>query len=253
LTKDVDLEVVARGTPGFVGADIENMVNEAAILAARRNKKAIGMDEFQEAIERVIAGPERKSRLIHDDEKEILAYHEAGHALVQTKLPNCDPIHKVSIVARGLNLGYTLALPEQDRYLYPQDKFEDEIAGMLAGRAAEELVFSDRWTGASDDLERATNLARKMVTAYGMSEKLGPLTFGDRDELVFLGRGISEQRNYSDEVAEEIDSEVRRIIDEGYLRARAVLITYRQKLDSLAQRLIEIETLDRKEFETLMA
>jgi cell division protease FtsH len=253
LAKDVELEVLARGTPGFVGADIENMVNEAAILAARRNKKAIGMDEFQEAIERVVAGPERKSRLINDEEKRILAYHEAGHALVQHKLANCDPVHKVSIVARGLNLGYTLALPERDRYLYTQDKFEDEIAGMLAGRAAEELVFTEKWTGASDDLEKATNLARKMVTTYGMSEKLGPLTFGDRDELVFLGREIAEQRNYSDEVAEEIDSEVRRIIDEAYLRARAVLITYRQKLDSLAQRLIEIETLERKEFEALIA
>jgi cell division protease FtsH len=253
LAKGVELELLARGTPGFVGADIENMVNEAAILAARRNKKAIGMDEFQEAIERVVAGPERKSRLITGDEKQILAYHEAGHALVQHKLPNCDPVHKVSIVARGLNLGYTLALPERDRYLYTQDKFEDEIAGMLAGRAAEELVFTDKWTGASDDLEKATNLARKMVTTYGMSEKLGPLTFGDRDELVFLGREIAEQRNYSDEIAEEIDVEVRRIIDEAYQRARAILITYRQKLDALAQRLIEIETLERKEFEALIA
>jgi cell division protease FtsH len=253
LARDVDLEVLARGTPGFVGADIENLVNEAAILAARRNQKAIGMSDFEESIERVIAGPERKSRLITDEEKEILAYHEAGHALVQNKLPNCDPVHKVSIVARGLNLGYTLALPEQDRYLYTKDKFEDEIAGMLAGRAAEELVFSDRWTGASDDLEKATKLARKMVTAYGMSEKMGPLTFGDRDELVFLGREIAEQRNYSDEVAEEIDQEVRTIVDHAYDRARAILITYRQKLETVAQRLIEIETLERKEFEALVA
>ncbi|MGD9146055.1 MAG: ATP-dependent zinc metalloprotease FtsH, partial [Anaerolineae bacterium] len=210
LDRDVDLEVLARRTPGFVGADIENLVNEAAILAARRNKKAIGMEELEESVERVIAGPERKSRLISSDEKEILAYHEAGHALVQNKLPNCDPVHKVSIVARGLNLGYTLALPEQDRYLYTKDKFEDEIAGMLAGRAAEDLVYSEQWTGASDDLEKATKLARKMVTTYGMSETLGPLTFGDRDELVFLGREISEQRNYSDEVAQEIDQEVRK-------------------------------------------
>jgi len=253
LDRDVDLEVLARRTPGFVGADIENLVNEAAILAARRNKKAIGMEELEESVERVIAGPERKSRLISSDEKEILAYHEAGHALVQNKLPNCDPVHKVSIVARGLNLGYTLALPDQDRYLYTKDKFEDEIAGMLAGRAAEELVFSDRWTGASDDLEKATKLARKMVTAYGMSEKMGPLTFGDRDELVFLGREIAEQRNYSDEVAEEIDQEVRTIVDHAYDRARAILITYRQKLETVAQRLIEIETLERKEFEALVA
>jgi cell division protease FtsH len=253
LARDVELEVLARGTPGFVGADIENLVNEAAILAARRNKKAIGMPEFEESIERVIAGPERKSRLITDEEKEILAYHEAGHALVQNKLPNCDPVHKVSIVARGLSLGYTLALPEQDRYLYTKDKFEDEIAGMLAGRTAEELVFADKWTGASDDLEKATKLARKMVTAYGMSEKMGPLTFGDRDELVFLGREIAEQRNYSDQVAEEIDQEVRSIIDHAHDRARAILITYRQKLETVAQRLIEIETIERKEFEALVA
>ena len=253
LAKDVDLEVLARGTPGFVGADIENLVNEAAILAARRNRKAIAMDEFQEAIERVIAGPERKSRLITDEEKKVLAFHEAGHALVQSSLPNCDPVHKVSIVARGMSLGYTMALPEQDRYLHTQDKFEDDIAGMLAGRAAEELVFADRWTGASDDLEKATKLARKMVTAYGMSRQLGPLTFGDRDELVFLGREIAEQRNYSDEVAQEIDLEVRRIIEEGYNRARDILLRYRAKLDLIANRLIEIETIDRQEFEALIA
>jgi cell division protease FtsH len=253
LARDVDLEILARGTPGFVGADIENLVNEAAILAARRNRKAIGMSEFEESVERVIAGPERRSRLITDDEKKVLAFHEAGHALAQSKLPNCDPVHKVSIVARGLSLGYTLALPEQDRYLYTQDKFEDEIAGMLAGRAAEELVFGDKWTGASDDLEKATKLARRMVTAYGMSEKLGPLTFGDRDELVFLGREIAEQRNYSDHVAEEIDQEVRDIVDQAYNRARDILITYRQKLDAVAQRLIEIETIERAEFEALVA
>ena len=253
LARDVDLEVLARQTPGFVGADIENMVNEAAILAARGNKKAIGMEELEEAVVRVVAGPERRSRIISDDEKEILAYHEAGHALVQNKLPNCDPVHKVSIVARGMNLGYTMALPEKDRYLYTQDKFEDEIAGMLAGRVAEELVYSDKWTGAQDDLEKATKMARRMVTAYGMSEKLGPLTFGDRDELVFLGREISEQRNYSEEVAEEIDSEIRRILEDAYNRARDVLTAYRQKLDDIAQRLIEIETIDREEFEMLVA
>jgi cell division protease FtsH len=211
------------------------------------------MADLEEAVERVIAGPERKSRLITDGEKEILAYHEAGHALVQNKLPNCDPVHKVSIVARGMSLGYTMALPEQDRYLYTQDKFEDEIAGMLAGRVAEKLVFTDSWTGAHDDLEKATKLARKMVTTYGMSRKLGPLTFGDRDELVFLGREIAEQRNYSEEVAEEIDMEIRRIIEDAYGRAREILETYRQKLDGIAQRLIEIETIDREEFELLVA
>jgi cell division protease FtsH len=253
LARDVDLDVLARRTPGFVGADIENMVNEAAILAARRNKKSIGMEELEEAVERVIAGPERKSRLITPDEKEILAYHEAGHALVQTKLPNCDPVHKVSIVARGMNLGYTLSLPEQDRYLYAQNKFEDEIAGMLAGRAAEEMVFGDKWTGAHDDLEKATKLARRMVTVYGMSKKLGPLTFGDREELVFLGREITEQRNYSEEIAEEIDQEVRRLIDEAYQRAKGVLVSYRQKLDAIAHRLIEVETIEREQFEALLA
>jgi cell division protease FtsH len=253
LAKDVALAVLARQTPGFVGADIENLVNEAAILAARRDKNAISMEEFEEAVERVIAGPERKSKLITPEEKEVLAYHEAGHALVQTKLPNCDPIHKVSIVARGMNLGYTMALPERDRYLYAQDKFEDDIAGMLGGRAAEEMMFQDRWTGANDDLEKATKLARKMVTAYGMSKRLGPLTFGDREEMVFLGREIAEQRNYSEEVAEEIDQEVQRIIEEAYNRAKSILTTYRQKLQAVALRLIEVETIEREEFEAMMA
>jgi cell division protease FtsH len=168
-------------------------------------------------------------------------------------MPNCDPIHKVSIVARGMNLGYTMALPEQDRYLYTQDKFEDEIAGMLAGRAAEVLVFDEKWTGASDDLDRATKLARKMVTTYGMSEKLGPLTFGGREEMVFLGREITEQRNYSEEVAEEIDQEVQRIIGVAYDRAMAILTTYRDKLQALSARLIEVETIGRDEFEAMMA
>ena len=172
---------------------------------------------------------------------------------MQTKLPNCDPIHKVSIVARCMNLGYTMALPEQDRYLYAQDKFEDDIAGMLGGRAAEEMVFEDRWTGANDDLEKATKLARKMVTAYGMSKRLGPLTFGDREEMVFLGREIAEQRNYSEEVAEEIDQEVQRIIEEAYNRAKSILTTYRQKLQAVALRLIEVETIEREEFEAMVA
>jgi cell division protease FtsH len=253
LDKAVSLDVLARQTPGFVGADIENMVNEAAILAARQDKKAIGMEDFEEAVVRVVAGRERRSRLISDEEKEVLAYHEAGHALVQTKLPNCDPIHKVSIVARGMSLGYTMALPEQDRYLYTQDKFEDDIAGMLAGRAAEEIIFDEKWTGASDDLEKATKLARKMVTAYGMSETLGPLTFGDREEMVFLGREIAEQRNYSEQVAEEIDEEVQRIVGVAYGRAKAILTTYGEKLHAIAQRLIEVETIDREEFEAIMA
>ena len=253
LAKDVDLDVLARRTPGFVGADIENMVNEAAILAARRNRTSIGMEEMEESVERVIAGPERKSKLMTADEKRVLAYHEAGHALVESHLPNCDPVHKVSIVARGMNLGYTLSLPEQDRYLHSQAKFEDEIAAMLAGRASEEMIFGEKWTGASDDLERATKMARKMVTAYGMSPLLGPLTFGDREELVFLGREISEQRNYSDAVAEEIDQEVSRITRAAYARARDILGQYVDRLHTLAQRLIDVETIDKAELQAILA
>jgi cell division protease FtsH len=253
LAPDVDLEVVARQTPGFSGADIENLVNEAAILAARRNKKAIGAQEMQEAIEKVIAGPERKSRVISDSEKEIIAFHEAGHALVMNKLPNCDPVHKVSIVSRGMALGYTMGLPDEDRYLRNRAKFEDDLAGLLGGRAAEELVFEDVTTGASNDLERATKMARAMVTQYGMSDKLGPLTFGEKEELVFLGREIGEQRNYSEAVAQEIDAEVKRIITRAYDRAKEVLVEHRDKLEAVARRLIEHETIDAPEFNALVA
>jgi cell division protease FtsH len=253
LASDVDLEVLAKQTPGFVGADIENMVNEAAILAARRNKKVIGMEEFEEAIERVLAGPERKSRIISDEEKKIIAYHEAGHAVVMNKLPHCDPVHKVSIVSRGLALGYTMPLPEEDRYLKHRAKFKDELAGLLGGRAAEELMFNDVTTGAASDLEQATKLARKMVCEYGMSENLGPMTFGQKQELVFLGREIAEQRDYSEAVAQEIDREVRQLIDEAYSRAKEILTTYRDKLVALAQRLIEEETLEGAELEAMLA
>jgi cell division protease FtsH len=248
LASEVDLSTLSRSTPGFVGADIENMVNEAAILAARRNKKSIGQPEFEEAIERVIAGPERKSRLISDKEKEILAYHETGHAMVAHLLPNCDPVHKVSIIARGMVGGYTLALPEADRTLYSKAKFKDDLAFALGGRAAEEIVFGDITTGASNDLEQVTQMARSMVTRYGMSEKLGPMVFGQKEELVFLGREIGEQRDYSDAVAEEIDGEVRRIISEAYETARRVLTENRDKLDDIAHRLIQVETLDAAQF-----
>jgi cell division protease FtsH len=253
LDKDVDLDVLARETPGFVGADIENMVNEAAILAARRNKKAIGMKEFQEAIERVIAGPERKSRIISEEEKRIIAYHEAGHALVMHFLPNCDPVHKISIIARGMALGYTMPLPEEDRYLHRKSKFLDELAGLLGGRAAEEIVFGDITTGAANDLEQATKLARAMVTRYGMSEKLGPMTFGEKQELVFLGKEIGEQREYSEKVAQEIDEEVRRIIREAYERAKEILTKHRDKLDRLAQALMEKETLEGDELKAYLS
>lgn len=253
LAEEVKLEVIAKQTPGFSGADIENLLNEAAILAARRDKKSIGMEELQEAVERVIAGPERKSRLIRDEEKEIIAHHEAGHALVMASLPGCDPVHKVSIVSRGMALGYTMPLPEDDRYLMQRSRFEDELAGLLGGRAAEELIFDDITTGASNDLERATKLARKMVTEYGMSDKLGPLTFGRKEELVFLGREIGEQRNYSEEVAKVIDEEVRRFINQAHETALRVLSENKDKLVKLAQRLIEVETLEGSELEAMFA
>jgi cell division protease FtsH len=252
LAPGIDLQTLAKLTPGFVGADIENLVNEAAILAARRDKKIIGMDEFQEAIERVIAGPERKSRLISEDEKEIIAYHEAGHAVVQKILPHCDPVRKITIVSRGMALGYTMSLPEDDHLLQSRNRFRDEMAGMLGGRAAEEIMFGDVTTGASNDLERVTDLARKMVKRYGMSEKLGAMTFGQKEELVFLGREISEQRDYSEAVAQQIDQEVQALIKEAHQRATKVLTDERDKLVAVATRLMEIETLDSDEFEAIM-
>ncbi|RLC66182.1 MAG: cell division protein FtsH [Chloroflexi bacterium] len=251
LGEDTDLETLARATPGFVGADIENLVNEAAILAARRNKKVIEMSEFQEAVERVIAGPERKSRLMSDEEKRITAYHEAGHAVVAHVLPKCDPVHKVSIVARGMASGYTIALPEEDRRIVSKAKFKDDLAFALGGRAAEELVFQDVTTGAANDLEQVTERARAMVTRYGMSDALGPMTFGQKEELVFLGKEIGEQRDYSEAVAQEIDEEVRKIVHEAYNRAKGVLTRYREQLDRIAQWLIEVETLDAAEFVAL--
>jgi cell division protease FtsH len=251
LSPDVDLGVLSRSTPGFVGADLENLVNEAAILAARRNKKVIGQPEMEEAIERVIAGPERKSRLISEEEKRIVAYHEAGHAVVMNALPQADPVHKVSIIARGMAGGYTLALPEEDRTLMPRKKLMADLIGLLGGRAAEELVFDDITSGAANDLERVTRMARSMVTRLGMSERLGPMVYGQKEELIFLGREISEQRDYSESVAEEIDAEVRGIVNEAHERARQILSEYREKLDAVAQRLLEVETISREEFESI--
>ncbi|WP_322807186.1 ATP-dependent zinc metalloprotease FtsH [Thermanaerothrix sp.] len=251
LDSDVDLSILARATPGFVGADLENLVNEAAILAARRNRKSISMAEFEEAIERVIAGPERKSRLISQEEKRIIAYHEAGHAVVMNALPEADPVQKVSIIARGMAAGYTLSLPQEDRTLMPRKKLIAEMVGLLGGRAAEELVFDDITSGAGNDLERVTQLARMMVTRLGMSEELGPMVYGQKEELIFLGREIAEQRDYSEAVAEQIDREVRRLVNEAYQKARQLLIQYRDKLDAVAQRLLEVETLSREEFEAI--
>jgi len=251
LANDVDLDVLARSTPGFVGADIENLVNEAAILAARRNKKMIEHDEFEEAIERVIAGPERKSRLISKDEKRIIAYHEAGHAVVAHALPEGDPVHKVSVTARGMAGGYTIMLPEEDRTLISKKKLIADMVGLLGGRAAEELVFSDITSGAANDLERVTRMARSMITRLGMSDELGPMVYGQKEELIFLGREISEQRDYSEAVAEKIDSEVRKLVGDAYERARKILAQYRDRLDAVAQHLMEVETINREEFEAL--
>ena len=251
LAPEVDLGVLARSTPGFVGADLENLVNEAAILAARRNKKLITQPELEEAIERVIAGPERKSRLISAEEKRIVAYHEAGHAVVMHTIPQADPVHKVSIIARGMAGGYTLSLPEEDRTLMPRKKIMADMIGLLGGRAAEEIVFDDITSGASNDIERVTRLARSMVTRLGMSEQLGPMVYGQKDELIFLGREISEQRDYSEAVAEQIDKEVRRLVNDAYENAKAILIEYRDKLDAVAGRLLEVETITREEFEAI--
>ena len=251
LEEEVDLERVARQTVGFSGADLANLVNESAILAARRAKKLIGSSEFAEAIDRIIAGPARRSRVISDREKEMTAYHEAGHALVAHVLPNADKPFKVTIVARGQSGGHTRYLPEEDRNLWTREQFEDMLAAAMGGRVAEELVFDEITTGAGSDIEQATNIARHMVTRYGMSEKLGPRTFGKREEMVFLGREISEQRDYSDKVAETIDQEVHEIIDDAYETASKVIAEYMPKLKQLSEYLIENETIEVDELDKL--
>ncbi len=248
LAPEINLERLARITPGFVGADIENLVNEAAILAARRNKKTISQPEFEEAIERVIAGPERRSRLINPEEKRIFAYHEAGHAVVMNALPEANSVQKITIVARGVAAGYTLAIPSEDQNLMPKKKMLAEMIGLLGGRAAEEIVFDDITSGASSDIERVSQLARNMVTRLGMSEGLGPLVYGQKEELIFLGREIAEQRDYSEAVAEQIDHEVQKIVIDCYAKAKKTLIKYRKQLDSVAKKLLEVETLTQEEF-----
>ncbi len=253
LDSTVDLDVLARQTPGFSGADLANLINEAAILAARANKKVIGMDELEEAIARVIAGPERKSRRISDHEKEIIAYHETGHALVMKALPNTDPVHKVSIISRGMALGWTMSLPEEDKYLISRDELMDQIAGIMGGRVAEEIVFQDITSGAENDIQKATQLARRMVTQWGMSEKLGTVQMGHREELVFLGRDLGEQRNYSEEVAAIIDEEIRSIVNHGYQTAKNILTKQRTKMDAVVERLKVVETIDAKELDEILA
>jgi cell division protease FtsH len=253
FSSDVDLESIAKITPGFSGADLENLINEAAILAARRNKKTIGMSELQESMERSIMGPERKSRVISEKQKRVIAYHEAGHAILFHLLEHTDPVHKITIVPRGRAGGYVLSLPENGDFgLRPRQWFEDSIAAALGGRAAEEIIFKQFTTGASNDLQQVTQISRAMVTQYGMSEKMGPRTFGSGGGSIFLGREFGEQRDYSEQAAEDIDTEVKRIVTTAYERALELLRANLDKLDKIATTLIELETLDRPQFEEIM-
>ena len=252
LDDSVDLDVIARRTPGFTGADLANVINEGALLTARRSKKAITMLELEEAIDRVIAGPERRTRLISDREKKITAYHESGHALVAYLLPNADPVHKISVIPRGRALGYTLTLPIEDKFLVTRQELIDELAMLLGGRVTEELVFGDITTGAQNDLDRATKIARQMVTEYGMSDRLGPLTLGQKQEQVFLGRDFASHPDYSDQVAFEIDSEIRTLIDRAHDEALEILTEHRAKLDQIAAALIEKETIEKEDLVAVM-
>ena len=252
MESNVSLETVAKQTPGFSGADLANLINEAAILAARRNKKRVSMDELNEAIDRVIAGPERKSRVITPEEKRILAYHEAGHAVSGHFIPEADPPFKVTIVARGMSGGFTRSIPQDDRRLHDRGYFEAMMAQALGGKVAEEMLFQYPTTGAHDDIGKVTHIARDMVTQWGMSERLGPRTFGRRESMIFLGRDIAEQRDYSERIAEEIDEEVRRIVDEAHDRCRAVLAAHRDKLDELAAYLMEEETIESDDLTRLL-
>lgn len=253
MSKEVELDVLARRTPGFTGADLANLINEAALLSARRNEKEIKMNALEDSVERVIAGPEKKARVISDFEKKLVSYHEAGHALVGEMLTHTDPLHKVSIIPRGRAGGYTLLLPKEDRNYMTKSHLLDQVTMLLGGRVAEALVLHEISTGASNDLERATGLVRKMITELGMSEELGPLTFGQKEGQVFLGRDIARDRNYSEAVAYAIDKEARRIIDECYLKAQTIIQENMHKLDAIANTLMEKETIEAKEFANLMA
>ena len=244
LADDVDLSVLARGTPGFTGADLANLVNEAALLSARKGKQDIGMDELQESIERVVAGPERKTRLMSEDEKRTVAYHEAGHAIVGHALPNADPVHKITIIPRGQALGFTMQLPTEDRYLIARAALIDRLAVMMGGRVAEELKIGDITTGAGDDIRKATATAREMVTQYGMSGVLGPITLGQQDSQPFLGKEFGHQPDYSGQVAYQIDQEVRSLLDEAHDEALEILVENDDVLEDLANRLLEVETVD---------
>ena len=253
LDHDVSTDVIARRTPGFTGADIANLLNEAALLAARRDRTTISQAEIEDAIDRVIAGPERKSRAMSEKEKTVIAYHEAGHALVGHVLPNTDPIHKISIVARGRALGWTLALPTQDRYLQSRSELRDTMAMLLGGRTAEELIFGEPTTGASDDIDRVATIARSMVTEYGMSDSLGPQRLGNKSGEVFLGKDQGHEADYSDDVASQIDSEIRALVESAHVEAREILTLHRSVLDRLAAGLIEFESLDGDELERILS
>lgn len=252
LAPGVDIEIIARRTPGFTGADLANLINEAALLAARRNKKDIGQSELEDSIERVIAGPEKKSRVISENEKKLVSYHEAGHAVVGYLLPHTDPVHKVSIIPRGRAGGYTLLLPKEDRYYMTRSQLLDQVTMLLGGRVAEDLVLREISTGAQNDLERSTELVRKMVMEYGMSDALGPMTFGNKQEAVFLGRDIARDRNYGEEVAASIDREVRGTIERNYIRAKDMLSKHIEILHKIARELMEKETLEAEEFASIM-
>ena len=252
LSSEIDLDVLAAQTPGFTGADLANLVNESALLAARQGKKIVDMEELEEAILRVIAGPEKKSRILTEEERLITAYHETGHALVAHYLPHADPVHKVSIISRGQALGYTITLPTEDKFMVRKKEIMDKLAHMLGGRVAEEIRFEDITTGASNDLQRSTETARRMVTQYGMSENLGPLTFGHDPAEPFVGRDYGMGQEYSEETSRKIDSEIRRVIDEAYNSASRVLREHRDELDMISNLLVERESVDRDEFEALL-
>lgn len=253
LAVDVDLNVLAKTTPGFTPADLENVMNEAALLAARKNKRKIELLDIEEAVIRVIAGPEKKSKVVSEQDKKLTAYHEAGHAVIQKLLPNADPVHQISIIPRGRAGGYTISLPKQDKFYMSKSELEQEIVSLLGGRVAEKLVLDDISTGAKSDIERSTNIARKMITEYGMSDEFGPITFGTDHDEVFIGRDLARSRNYSEEVAALIDKEIRAVIDKGYKNAEKLLKDNISKLHAVAQALLEREKLDEKEFEEIFA
>ena len=252
LAKSLDLDVLAGQTPGFTGADLANLINEAALLTARSDKREITMTELEEGIMRVIAGPEKKSRVMSEKERLITAYHELGHAIVGHQLPNCDPVHKVSIISRGQALGYTISLPTEDKFLTTRAELAETMAMTLGGRAAEEIVFEEITTGASNDLEKVTATAKSMVMRYGMSDRLGPRVFGHDRSQPFLGRELGNEPDYSDEIAREIDDEIRRVVEEAHQSAKAILVEHREDLERLSTTLLERETIDAEQFLALL-